>query len=150
MGGVTCPACSESIEAGVAKCPHCGEAPERWRAGGQDRDLEHLKKVATYQKGIIVAIVLYLLLVAGQGLVPQDLRWMVGLAALPVMVGATVCVFLLAIELYSTAVGVLLAVLTLVPCVGLIVLLLINSRASERLTSSGIRVGLLGADMSQV
>jgi hypothetical protein len=48
----------------------------------------------------------------------------------------------------STGVGILLALLALIPCVGLIGLLIINGKATSVLKDYGIRVGLLGAKMS--
>jgi hypothetical protein len=45
-------------------------------------------------------------------------------------------------------VGVLLALLTIIPYVGLIVLLIINSRATGVLNKHGYRVGLFGASLS--
>jgi hypothetical protein len=59
-------------------------------------------------------------------------------------------VFLLAIKVYSTGVGVLLGILTLVPCIGLIVLLIVNGKATGILKQNGIKVGLLGANLSQI
>jgi len=46
---------------------------------------------------------------------------------------------------YSTAVKILLVVLLLVPLVGLITLLVLNSRATKALQAAGYKVGLLGA-----
>ena len=61
-----------------------------------------------------------------------------------------VLVFLLATKVYGTALGVLLGILTLVPCVGLIVLLIVNGKATSVLRQNGHRVGLLGADLSKL
>ena len=61
-----------------------------------------------------------------------------------------VFVFLLAIKVYSPVVGILFAILTLVPCVGLLMLLLINGKATRILKQNGIRVGLMGANLSEV
>ncbi len=41
------------------------------------------------------------------------------------------------------------AVLLLIPCVGLIALLVLNSQATSELKKAGLRVGLLGADPGQ-
>ena len=57
---------------------------------------------------------------------------------------------LLAIQLYGIVGGILMGVLTLVPCLGLLLLLLINEKATRVLRQNGIRVGLLGADPSQL
>jgi len=56
-----------------------------------------------------------------------------------------VFVFLLATKLYGTALGVLLGILTIIPLVGLIILLIVNAKAIKILRAAGIDVGLLGA-----
>jgi hypothetical protein len=51
-------------------------------------------------------------------------------------------------KVYNTALGVLLGLLTFVPCINLIVLLVVNSKATSVLQLNGYKVGLLGADLS--
>lgn len=109
-----------------------------------------LELIARRQKGILVCILLYLACVIGQFVVPASVRPFVGLAAILPIVAGTVFVFLLATKLYSTVLGVVLGVLTLVPIIGLVVLLVVNSRATRVLRDAGISVGLLGADLSQL
>lgn len=75
---------------------------------------------------------------------------LIGIGVLVVGLAGTVFVFLLAIKVYSTGVGVLLGILTLVPCIGLIVLLIVNGKATGILKQNGIKVGLLGANLSQI
>lgn len=118
------------------------------KKGTLDRD--SLRSVAWFQKGILICILIYLGLTVGGFFVPAELKWAVGIIALPVIIGATVFVFLLAMKVYHPAVGILLALLTLVPCVGLLVLLIINGKATAILRQHEIRVGLLGADMSDI
>lgn len=69
---------------------------------------------------------------------------------IPLVIVATVFVFLLSIKVYGTGLGIVLGVLTLIPCVGLIVLLVVNGKATSVLSRNGIRVGLLGADRGQI
>lgn len=110
---------------------------------------EDLRKVAVYQKGIMICILVYLLGAIGQFLVPPELR---PFGALPVLAGALgglVFVVLLSIQVYSPVVGVLLGLLMFVPCVGLIVLLTVNGKATTILRENGHRVGLLGARLSE-
>ena len=111
---------------------------------------EDLRSVAKYQKGIVVCILIYLIAVICQFAIPAELRPIIGLGILVVGLAGTVFVFLLAVKVYSTGVGVLLGVLTLVPCIGLIVLLVVNGRATGILKKNGIKVGLLGANISQI
>ena len=58
------------------------------------------------------------------------------------------CVFMLATKLYGTAVGIVLGLLMLLPCIGLITLLIVNQKATSILKSHGIHVGLFGANTS--
>ena len=109
-----------------------------------------MRYVATRQKGVIFCILAQIVLVVLQFVFPPDLRLFVGLASMAASVAGTVFVFMLALRLYSTATGVVLGVLTLIPCVGLIVLLVVNSRATAFLQRHGVKVGLLGARMRDV
>lgn len=62
----------------------------------------------------------------------------------------TILVILLAANVYnSTIVGIILGLLCLIPCAGLLVLLGINQQATRLLKKNGIKVGLIGADLSQ-
>ena len=56
---------------------------------------------------------------------------------------------LLAIKVYNIALGIVLGLLSVLPCIGLIVLLVVNGKATRILQSNGYRVGLLGADLSE-
>ena len=66
------------------------------------------------------------------------------------MLVGMVFVFLLAIKVYSTGIGVLLGILALIPCIGLLVLLVVNIKATGILKKNGIKVGLLGANLSKI
>jgi hypothetical protein len=111
---------------------------------------EDLRSVARYQKGILVCILIYLIAVLCQLALPPEIRVLLGMGVLVLGLVGTVFVFLLAIKVYSTGVGILLGILTLVPCLGLIVLLVINGKATSILRQNGVPVGLLGADMSRI
>jgi hypothetical protein len=47
-------------------------------------------------------------------------------------------------------VGIACGLLALIPCIGLLTLLIINSKATGILRQNGIRVGFLGADLAQL
>lgn len=108
---------------------------------------EDLRKVAKFQKGILVCILVYILAVAGQFALPPQIRPMVGLAVLVVGLIAAVFTLLLAMKTHGTVLGIILGVLCLVPILGLLILLLVNQKATTVLQSNGIKVGLLGADL---
>jgi len=111
---------------------------------------EDLRSVAKFQKGILVCILIYLIAVVIQFALPPELRLFLSIGVLLVGIAGTVFVFLLAIKVYSTGLGILLGILTLIPCVGLVVLLVVNQKATTVLKQNGIRVGLLGANLSQI
>jgi hypothetical protein len=109
-----------------------------------------LRTIAVRQRGIMFCILGYLVLVAAQFAVPEELRIIPALLAVAVSVAAAVFVFMLALSVYNTAAGIVLGILTLVPLIGLIILLIINARATRILRQHGIRVGLMGANPRQI
>ena len=111
---------------------------------------EDLRSVARYQKGVIVCILIYLLAMLCQFAIPPELRMFLGIGVLFVGLTGAVFAFLLAIKTHGTGQGILLGILCLVPCVGLLVLLIINSKATSVLKQNGIKVGLLGADLKSI
>lgn len=110
---------------------------------------EDLKAVAVAQKSILVCILLYIVSIISQFLVPVEYRLYIGIGVLVIGLVATVSVLLLAIRVYSIAAGILLGIGTFIPCLGLLILLLINSKATKILQENGHKVGLLGTDLSQ-
>ncbi|MBI83684.1 MAG: hypothetical protein CMJ81_10850 [Planctomycetaceae bacterium] len=67
------------------------------------------------------------------------------LFGLLIVLASTFLVISLAIKVFSTGIGILLGLLTLVPCIGLLGLLLVNIRATRVLRQNGIHVGFFGA-----
>ena len=117
------------------------------QGGGNRRDL---KAVAVYQKGLILCIFLYLIVVAAQFAIPPNLRPFLALIALPVVLAGVVFVFLLALKAYHPVVGILLGIGALIPCLGIIFLLIVNAKATEILKQNGIKVGFFGARLSDL
>lgn len=111
---------------------------------------EDLRSVATYQRYIMLCILVYLGAVIGQFAVPQEVRLFIALGVLAVGLAGTVFVFLLSTKVYGTVQGIIFAIFTLIPCIGLIVLLIINSKATNILKANGIKVGLLGANPADI
>ena len=109
-----------------------------------------LRTVAVRQKAVMYCILGYFVALVLQFVLPRELRPVSALLALGMVITATVFVFMLALSLYSTGIGVLLGILTLVPCVGLITLLIVNGKATQVLRAHGVHVGLMGADSSQL
>jgi hypothetical protein len=119
-------------------------------AEGSPFGQQELRRIAVHQKGVLACILVYLLCVGGRFVAPAGLGpYIMGVGLLTSLVG-TVFVFLLSSTLYGTGLGVLLALLTLIPLVGLVILLVVNSKASGTLEDNGISVGLMGADLSEI
>lgn len=154
-----CPMCGEMIVASAAKCRFCGEVFDstlkKVRKGGKKGKL---KSIASAQRNLLICIFLQIvtyigLIVMGQiGQGSDDSRPVIGLVALIALavllaagVGGLIYTFLLASKLYNTGLGILLAILTLVPCLGLLILVMVNQKATAMLQENGYEVGLLGA-----
>ena len=100
------------------------------------------ESVAAGQKLIIYSILLYLITI-GLQMVIGDIA---GLLAIVVIIMSLIGVFRLASGLgYSIGAKIGLVVLLLLPIIGLITLLVLNSRATKVLKEAGYKVGLFGA-----
>jgi hypothetical protein len=86
----------------------------------------------------------------GLPLLPPPVNVLFAVAAFGVAVVASVFVFQLAMHLYGRATGIVLGVLTLIPVLGIITLLVLNAKATSTLRQHGVKVGLLGADLSEL
>lgn len=112
------------------------------RGGGTTEDV---RKVATYQKGVLYCILAEIIIIVGRFAVPEPLMPVVMVVYVLIALVAVVFVFLLSMKVYHPVLGVVFAIFTCVPFFGLLVLLLINQRATNTLRQNGIEVGLLGA-----
>jgi len=98
---------------------------------------------------ILVCILVNIGMVVSQAVIPSELRLILAGGFLLTAVVSSVFVFMLAIKVFGTGLGVVLGILTLVPCLGLIALLIVNGKATSVLKERGYSVGFLGADLSQ-
>ncbi|MFC1764370.1 hypothetical protein ACFL6U_20145 [Planctomycetota bacterium] len=101
-----------------------------------------IEEAAAGQKLIICAILINYITI-GLQLIIGNIAGLLGIVAIAM---ALVGFFSLASALgYSTGVKIGLTILLLVPLVGLITLLVLNSKATKVLRKAGYKVGLLGA-----
>lgn len=108
---------------------------------------EDVRSVAIYQKGIMVCILLYFVAVIAQFMLPAQLHSALRLGALLVILAGGTFVFLLSMKVYGVGLGILFTVLAIIPCLGLILLLIVNSKATSILQKNGYKVGFLGAKL---
>jgi hypothetical protein len=125
---------------------------------------DDLRSVAKCQKGILVCILIDLVAIFGQFALPSEALLLVNfgvlIVGLVVVLVAAVFVVLLAIKVYGTGLGITLGVLSFVPLpfvplpfgplINGIVLLVVNGKATNVLKENGIKVGLLGANVSSM
>ena len=111
---------------------------------------EDLRTVATMQKGILVCILLQIIGTVGQVVSPPGLAMAFAGLALITGIASFIFVLLLAMRVYGVGMGILLGVLCMIPCIGLISLLVVNGKATSVLRQNGIKVGLMGAKLSDI
>lgn len=109
-----------------------------------------LRRIAARQRGVLVSIFGYVLTLLAQFVLPPEYELVCIVAGIAIAIGAAVCVFLLGRMFHSPVVSVLLVILTLIPLVGLCILMVVDRRASGILKGHGIHVGLLGADVRSI
>jgi hypothetical protein len=136
------------------------DRPRRRRRDDDDPrriSAEDLRAVAWSQKAVMLCILAYLATLPASfalSALPDEIQFgaRIGQVMFLLIIGITsaVFVFMMALKVYTTGVGVVLGLLTLIPCIGLIVLVIINSKATSILRANGVRVGLLGAEMSDL
>jgi hypothetical protein len=111
-----------------------------------------LKVIAMRQRAVMYCILayigLYVILILFRS--TPALAGVVALCILGTMVTAAVFIFMLSLSLYSVGTGIVMGLLTMIPLLGLLVLLIINGRATKILRDNGVRVGLLGANPSLI
>jgi len=110
---------------------------------------EDLKTLAVAQKSVIACILVYFAGIVAQFLIPPQYRLFLAIGFLLLGLTAMISVIILAMKVYSPVTGIIYGIGTIVPCLGLIILLVINTKATKILQQNGHRVGFLGADLSQ-
>ena len=116
-----------------------------------------LRLIALAQKNVLYVILVRLILIPvylglaiGMQNQPGVAQPIIGVIDIVVAIVALIVIYQLAARVYSPVLGIVFAVTQCIPCVGLIMLLVVNGKATSLLQAEGIRVGLMGADMSQL
>jgi hypothetical protein len=134
--------------------PHAGQAPYQQGYGPMmppPAERERLMRIASDQRMINFIVLAYFAtsMLSTSARESAVMQLLVGVIAVGVVISGVVFAVRMASALHGTGIAILCAVLLFVPCVGLLVLLVLNSQATRELRKVGLRVGLLGADASQ-
>ncbi len=111
---------------------------------------EDLKWIATCQRGMIVLILCYFCLLLASAFLPSELRIIPTLMILIMGVVGLGLVVAQSLKVYNIVSAVIFGLLVLIPCLGLLILLMVNVRATTILKSHGIKVGFFGAKVSSI
>jgi hypothetical protein len=123
-----------------------------------ERSADELKRIIRYQRWLIAVVLAQLALwlgfialtVMGRGrLNDSAMSFPVVLTFILGAVGG-IFVFLLSWELRGAFAAVTFGLATVIPCMGLIILTLVNGYASTELKKHGVRVGIFGASAADV
>ncbi len=114
-----------------------------------------VRQVAVRQRAIMWCILFYICAFVLYFAVVLETKSLIAvglgmLVVVGVIVLTVVCVFRLALSIYSTATAITVGILTLIPYLGILILLIINSKATKILRTNGIKVGLMGAKVKQI
>lgn len=116
--------------------------------GPPERPVEALKRIARYQRWLIAVVLAQLALWAGfivlMPLLGGSVQFPVVLTFILGCVGG-IYVFMLSWELKGPFAAFVFAPATIFPCMGLLILTLVNGYASAELKRHGIKVGVFGA-----
>lgn len=110
-------------------------------------DATHLRAVARYQKNVLLCILANVGNIVLAMALPKALMAVVVLGSLAVWVASVVCIVFLAKTVYNLAFAIFCALCSFVPLLGLVMLVVVNGRATRILRKAGLKVGLLGVDL---
>lgn len=122
-----------------------------------ERAPDSLRRIVRYQRWLIAVVLAQLALwggyvvlgLLGRGNFGGGVGFPVVLTFILGAVGG-IFVFLLSWELRGTFAAVVFGLGTVVPCMGLFVLMLVNGYATNELKKNGVRVGVFGATLADI
>ncbi len=147
------------IVVGAAKCRFCNAIFDpKLKQMGAGKD-PGLKAIAKLQKWVNICILVQVVAVVAAFFFALPAGPQRGIS--PVVVGLSsvfwlahiagaVLGIILATKLYSVLGTVFLGLFAIIPCVGVIALLVVNNSATSKLQLSGVKVGFLGANVTQL
>ena len=116
----------------------------RRKSNNPERSAQDLYLIAQYQKAVIYSILAIICVGISFAAMPKEFEIPRYILYALAAITAAVFVCLLSIRIFGTALAIICALLTLVPVLGFLVLVVINSMATNTLNSHDVRVGFLG------
>jgi predicted RNA-binding Zn-ribbon protein involved in translation (DUF1610 family) len=158
MSTITCPSCSQVVEgvtSPLAVCPHCGDSlapPPRTYDSRRGIDLRTVGKRQRSLLWFVLALLLFQLSIFTDTLgLPPAFELVVVLVYWALLISILVSVLRLLAALRVHVIWrIFCALLLIAPCINLLVLLVINARATRALKDAGLRVGLMGVRDDQL
>jgi hypothetical protein len=116
---------------------------------------QSVRKIALRQRELVYALLFAIISVALQVWAVFNFNLVAflplfELIGLGIRILVIVFIFRMALALYSTGLAVVLGIISLIPLIGLITLLIMNTKATRLLREAGIHVGLMGAKRAQI
>ena len=115
-----------------------------------ESDKSTLVLIAKRQRTLLIVFFIYILVVGASSAVTPDLKPLVQLLILPIMVLIIIFTARLSFKLYGKIGASILTLLSIIPLINLIVVLIVNSKASKLIKKNGFRVGLIGASVKEI
>jgi hypothetical protein len=106
--------------------------------------------IAKRQRGLLVVFVSFYLLAMLSSQIPEDFDLIILGVRVLLWIAMVAMMARLATKLYSLGMTILFCVLTVIPLINLIALIVVNQKASGVLKEAGFKVGLGGADVSEI
>jgi hypothetical protein len=113
-------------------------------------DLIAIRRIATYQRILIFAILAQIIGLVVFAEMPPALQLLGKVIYILIGVGSAVASVLLANALYGIIAAVVCAPLMFIPVVNLITLLVLSQSATSRVRKAGFKVGFLGASPEDI
>lgn len=123
-------------------------SPTKKRKRKKSRVDSETLAIAQYQRVLLLCIPTSFLMLLVVGAVPDSMENLALILLIGVVLTGSICSFMLATKVYNFVAAVFFFVISIIPLAGLIAMLIVNQKATGLLQSRGIRVGLLGANLS--
>ncbi len=109
-----------------------------------------LHSIVIYQRVLIFCILGNLCIYLGTFALPEGKRLWILVVAVPLLITAATFTYLLGAKVFNVGLGIMFTILIFVPCIGLIMLAVLNGKATSVLKKNGVPVGFFGASTADI